>query len=369
MRCNPISVLLAHRHQKCGRAALAAVDPVMVYGTNGRPALVADTAAIHWIDVSPLVGRFAARSSIVVPLVLDELVVGSFNVDSFTPKFYTEQHLERAVALGECVTQALHNVRLFELERQRVSAAEELARMKDDFVATVSHELRTPLTAVIGYAELLEARWNSFDDAARLHQIHKIVLAANRQRRVVEDVLVLSSLERQGPGPAPVAMPVRLVTLLHQARHEVRGNYRDQIIDLDVADDLQVLADSGRATRVLVNLLDNAAKYSPVGCPILVDCTLEAGMGVVRVRDFGPGVPEEDHAILFTRFGRVSGSRMRVGRVGIGLGLYLSRHLAEAMGGDVDLEQTGQEGSVFRLRLPAVPTNEGAARPDLDALA
>ena len=129
--------------------ALAAVEPVTVYGANGQPALIADTSAMRWIDVPPLVGAFAVRSAIVVPLVLDGTVVGSFNVDSFTAKFYTEQHLARAVALGERVTQALRNVRLFQLEQQRTRSAEELAHLKEDFVASVSHELRTPLTAIL----------------------------------------------------------------------------------------------------------------------------------------------------------------------------------------------------------------------------
>ena len=75
-------------------------------------------------------------------------------------------------------------------------------------------------------------------------------------------------------------------------------------------------------------------------------------MVVVRVRDHGPGIPEEGRSILFSRFGRVPGSRMRAGHVGTGLGLYLGRAYAEAMGGTLDLESTGEEGSTFCLRLP-----------------
>jgi signal transduction histidine kinase len=78
------------------------------------------------------------------------------------------------------------------------------------------------------------------------------------------------------------------------------------------------------------------------------------------VRDEGPGVPEEGRERLFTRFGRLQGSTTRAGRVGTGLGLYISRGLAEAMGGDLDLETTGPEGSTFRLRLPSRrPTSAG----------
>ena len=336
---------------------VAAIDPVMAYGSNGQPALISDTAAIRWSDVPPLVGEFAIRSAILVPLVLDGIVVGTFNVDSFTLHSYGEQHLARAVALGQRVTQALRNVRLFQLEQERARHAEEVARLKDDFVASISHELRTPLTAILGYAEILEARWAQLDDVRRLDQLQKIVQAANRQQRVVEDLLLLSRLEGRALAPTPTRVVV--VSLVRQARDEVRANYANQHIEFDEQCGIQVLADPGRALRVLVNLLDNAAKYSPVGCPITVTCAVEDGMGVVRVRDYGSGVPEPGRERLFTRFGRVAGSRTRAGRVGTGLGLFLSRQLVEEMSGDLNLEATGPEGSTFRLRLPA-----GVARGD-----
>ena len=331
---------------------VAAIDPVMAFGENWQPALIGDTAAIRWIAVPPLVGRFAIRSAILVPLVLDGTVVGTFNVDSFTPHSYTEQHLAWAVALGQRVTQALRNVRLFQLEQERARSAEEVARLKDDFVASVSHELRTPLTAILGYAEILEARWAQLDDTHRLEQVRKIVQAANRQQRVVEDLLLLSRLEGRALAPAPAR--VGLVDLVRQARDEVQASYADQHIEFDERCDVHVLADPGRTLRVLVNLLDNAAKYSPVGCPIAVTCAVEDGMGVVRIRDYGSGVPAPGRERLFTRFGRVAGSHTRAGRVGTGLGLYLSRRLMEEMGGDLDLEATGPEGSTFRLQLPVL---------------
>jgi signal transduction histidine kinase len=104
--------------------------------------------------------------------------------------------------------------------------------------------------------------------------------------------------------------------------------------------------------QILVNLMDNAAKYSPDGSSIEVSWAEEEARAMVRVRDHGSGLPADGRERLFTRFGRVPGSRIRAGRVGTGLGLYLGRSFAQAMHGDLTLERTGPEGSVFCLELP-----------------
>ena len=115
--------------------------------------------------------------------------------------------------------------------------------------------------------------------------------------------------------------------------------------------------------QVLVNLLDNAAKYSPEGSPVEVRWADEDGMIAVRVPDHGPGIPDEGRGVLFTRFRRVPGSRMRAGRVGTGLGLYLGRAYADAMGGRLDLESTGEDGSTFCLRLPGCQPEPSGESP------
>jgi PAS domain S-box-containing protein len=230
------------------------------------------------------------------------------------------------------------------------AAAEDLARLRSDFVAAVSHELRTPLTAIVGYAELLEARWAQLDDEQRLERLSRIVAAANRQQRLVEELLLLSRLEVGAL--APHVEPAVLAELIDRAADEVRNSYRDQRIDITGAAEPRVLADPDRALQILTNMMDNAAKYSPEGAPISVCWECNGPVAIVRVRDRGAGMPEEGREHLFTRFGRVPGSRTRAGRVGTGLGLYLGRRLAQAMGGMLDLESSGPDGSTFALRLP-----------------
>lgn len=259
---------------------------------------------------------------------------------------------KRAVFLIDVTEQA----RARRQSEQARAAAEQLARLRSDFVAAVSHELRTPLTAIVGYAELLQAHWNMIDDSRRLEQISRIVLSANRQKQLVDDLLLLSRAESETQTLPVEAMT--LIRLVERAAAEVRGAYGEQEITLEGPAAMRVLAEQGHAVRILVNLLDNAAKYSPEGSPITVSWRQEGPLACILVRDHGPGIPERGRSQLFTRFGRIPGSRIRAGRVGTGLGLYIARRLAEAMGGCLDLAKTGPEGSTFQLCLPLAGSHD-----------
>jgi signal transduction histidine kinase len=253
----------------------------------------------------------------------------------------------------KAVTQAQDNRELTRSNaglEQLARAAEQLAAMRSDFVDAVSHELRTPLTAMLGYGELLQGHWDELSDAQRRDRIDRMVGAANRQHKLIENLLRVSRIDSNSP--APRREPIRLADVVARAARVVQSSYPGQRIDAVGPTDVVATADPQHTEQIVTNLLDNAAKYSEEGQPIHVAWELEAGMVALRVRDGGAGIPSEGRDILFSRFGRVPGSRMRAGHVGTGLGLYLSRTFAEAMGGTLDLESTSPTGSVFCLRLP-----------------
>jgi signal transduction histidine kinase len=283
-------------------------------------------------------------------LVIDEAVLGCFVVAAFAPERFGTRHVGLASAFADRAAMALRNARLHAAEQERARAVEELARMQNDFVESVSHELRTPLTSIIGYAEMLQAHWSEAEDRQRLDWVRKIVLSAARQQRLVEDLLLISRIEAGALAPRIERVCLKKVASL--AAEEVQGSYRGQRVDMAGPEHVAVLADPGRAVQVVTNLIDNAAKYSPEGSPIIVWWIVEDEWGTLRVVDRGPGIAVGGSTQLFTRFGRVPGSRIRAGRVGTGLGLFLGRSLVQAMGGELDLESSSAEGSTFRLRLP-----------------
>jgi len=307
----------------------------------------------RWQDLPPWLGANRRRSVISVPLRVDGIILGDFSFASRVPHAYGERHLRLAGLCAERASQAVRNARLFAAEQARARAAEELVRTRDDFVASVSHELRTPLTAIVGFGELLEARWGATEDAHRRATVRKIVASAHRQQRLVDDLLQLSRLDSASPDVRLV--PTALRPLLARAAEEVRLSYPGQGVDLAGPPGLLVLADGDRVLQVAANLVDNAAKYSPEGSMVAVGWQAEGEWAAVRVRDHGLGIPDSHRGVLFSRFGRVPGSRIRSGHVGTGLGLYLSRRLTTAMGGELALESSGPEGSTFLLRLPLVP--------------
>ncbi len=205
------------------------------------------------------------------------------------------------------------------------------------------HQFRAPATSA-------GAHWDRPTDTQRMLHLQRILLAANRQKRLVDDLLRAGTYEDQRLRVP--CEPVALLEVVERAAAAVNGSYANQLVDATGPMDVAVLADPSLLEQVLTNLLDNAAKYSPEGSPVEVRWVREDDQAAIRVRDHGCGIPEEGRGALCTRFGRVPGSRIRAGHVGTGLGLYLGRAYAESMGGRLELEATGDTGSTFGLSLP-----------------
>ena len=269
-----------------------------------------------------------------------------------------ERHQEIELAGGRAML--VHWVPLLEAGTLRgavavfhdISALKKAETMRRDFVANVSHELRTPVTVIKGYAETLLSNALDEDPARRGRFLAIIQSHADRLSSLIADLLTLSELESGELKIQPEQIKLesalrRALELMEQRREEKGITVEAQVVT--GAD--WVKADRGRLDQVLINLLDNALKYSGQGGKVVVRAVEEEDMVRVSVRDSGIGIPQKDLPRLFERFYRVDEARSR-DQGGTGLGLSIVKHIVQANGGSVRVESTPGEGSVFSFTLP-----------------
>jgi NtrC-family two-component system sensor histidine kinase KinB len=252
-----------------------------------------------------------------------------------------------AVRIAEGIVYAFRDVtgeRLLEEER-------------NDFVATVSHELRTPMTGVYGAAQTLLRRHSELSPEQRESLLSMIASEAARLTQITEEVLLTSQLDR---GDLRVeTAPVDVREVVRSAVHTMRSHLPDSIqIEVEIGDHVGVASgDSDRIQQVLVNLLDNAAKYG--GSPVRVSAEGTNGVVRIAVSDAGPGIGAADRDRIFEKFYRADPQATRGAR-GTGLGLYISRELAQRLGGRLHLASAPGEGATFVVELPR-PADDLAA--------
>jgi signal transduction histidine kinase len=232
-----------------------------------------------------------------------------------------------------------------------LTAERRLDEAKSDFIATVSHELRTPMAAVYGAAQTLLHRGDALPEESRNDLLEVISTQASRLSQITEEVLLASRLDR---GDMPLEREsVDLSELARTTVAAMRSGLPDGVsLDLVASEGLGAVGDRDRIEQVLVNLIDNAIKYSPGGGAVTVSAARGNGTVRVSVTDEGLGVPAAEQARIFEKFYRVD-PLLTHAPGGSGLGLYISRELVQRMGGRIDVTSTPGEGSTFAFELPA----------------
>jgi PAS domain S-box-containing protein len=238
-------------------------------------------------------------------------------------------------------------------------------RLKSDFVATISHELRTPITPIKGYAQLLLARGDAMTPEKRRSAYELIADRADHLGRLVEDLLMASRASGTlGSKLATTPQGNDLRTIVSAAVESFPALAgRLELEQPETA--VPVWCDSVRSVQILCNLLSNAIKYSPEGTAIGVRVP-ESEFGdthaVITVTDSGCGLAAGDTERVFERFYRVEDS-MTMRTSGSGLGLYIARELAIAMGGSLTVASQPGQGSTFTVRLPRTEAAAATATP------
>jgi signal transduction histidine kinase len=239
-----------------------------------------------------------------------------------------------------------------EVHAREAESLRQVDRLKDEFIGTVSHELRRPLASIKGYtASLLlpDAQWTPEIQREFLQVIDEEADTLSQQ---IDNLL---DLARLGSGSLPLdCEPVHLPALCQQAVHRIQAQpqLRDHLYRLDFPEGFPyVEADQNRLFQVFLNLLENAAKYSPAHSLISVKGMVEPGAVTVSITDQGIGLTGDEASHVFEKFFRVDSGLARATE-GTGLGLAICRGVMMAHNGTITVESTRNEGSTFTVRLP-----------------
>ena len=299
----------------------------------------------------------------VVPIVLGRLWIEARRHELITREVGVAIFVAMVVAVFAAVV--LHSaaiLRRSEVTRERALAAAEehrrsaeaANRTKSEFLAVMSHELRTPLNAIAGHAQLLEMELHGPVTPEQRDALERIRRNQHHLLRLIDDVLLFARIE--GGRIDYLIEDVQLAEALEDVAPMVEPQLAAKRIafDTSVPPSCVVRADRDKLAQILINLLGNAAKFTPEDGRVSVDCTQRAGAGDVvflRVTDTGPGIPREKLAAIFEPF--VQGDMARTRSAGgVGLGLTISRDLARGMGGEIRARSSDGRGATFTLSLP-----------------
>jgi signal transduction histidine kinase len=289
------------------------------------------------------------RSRVVAPILSGAATIGAISVVRREPGAFSDGEIELLGLLGRLVGSAIQNIRAYEAERTTVEELRRLSALRADFVSLVSHELRSPMASVIGSARTLEQRWRELSPDQRESFLALIAHETSRLAELIGDVLDTSRIEA---GTFSYTFDdVDLGRLVRDSAAAADHGQDEVAVEAVIREPLPaVRGDRDRLQQVLVNLIDNAVKYSPPGDRVRVEAEQSDGRVVIEVRDRGPGISPEHQRLIFEKFGRANVGEHA--KPGTGLGLFIARSIAEAHGGALEVRSSPGRGATFRLSLP-----------------
>lgn len=288
------------------------------------------------------------------PLQTDAGIIGVLVVEAEDPAMLRRPGFRRQLdSLAGFSAVAVERMQLNrEVENVRVVA--ETESMRSALLSSLSHDLRTPLASIIGSTTSLLAYGRSYSEEVQRDLLKTVLEEAERLNRFVGNLLQMTKLEAGATVPKP--QWADLDDLIGTTLERMEGRLEKVEVKVDIQPMLPLFqVDFVLMEHVLMNLLDNAVKYSPVGSTITVRGRAEGGWIVMEVQDQGVGIPAEHTRRIFDKFFRVY-ARDRV-VAGTGLGLAICKGIVEGHGGTIEAESAGtDQGSIFRVRLPVRPT-------------
>lgn len=306
--------------------------------------------------------RHGLSSFVGIPVTSGETLVGVLTLEASAPSVIGEEERVLLTAVASQAAAATRNARLYEQAEAARQAAEQAARVKDEFLATMSHELRTPLNAILGLSEALQEEVLGPLTPAQHKATVTVKSSGEHLLALINDIL---DLARIASGAKPLDTEAFETGRLVDAAVGMISSAaaaRGIAVEVTIAPGCEtVVADERRLKQILINLLSNATKFTPNGGRIGVEVEREPGSAGIRftVWDTGIGIALADQHRLFQPFAQLD-SELHRRYPGAGLGLALSRRLAELHGGTIEVESDVGRGARFSVTLP-----QPAAAPEV----
>ena len=281
-------------------------------------------------------------------LRVGERVYGVVGVEAQGSPLDASEHGILLSILGECAL-ALENEKNAR-EKEAAAILAESEQLRANLLRTISHDLRTPLTTISGNASNLLSNGDSFDEATKRRLYSDIYDDAMWLISLVENLLSATRIEE---GRMSLRTSTELLSdIIEEALRHIRRKASDHPLTTVYTDDLLLVrADARLVVQVIVNIVDNALKYTPPGSRIDIAASRADGMAQVRICDTGPGIPDAEKAKIFDKF-YCGENRIADNRRSLGLGLYLCKAIVEAHGGAIRVEDNAPHGTVFSFTLP-----------------
>ncbi|HEX6108022.1 MAG TPA: PAS domain S-box protein [Ktedonobacteraceae bacterium] len=337
------------------------------------------------VFVSDFAGTFLDANDAFLDLLgntREEVLVGTMQRDALTPSefHYLSQNAVKALqetgASGTYETEYLHKsgrripvlVAVTRIEQTEtcmgfvldISASKELDKRKDEFISMASHELKTPVTSLKGFLGLLQRRLTIQGDEKALHYLARMDAQVNRLTKLINDLLDLSKM--QTGQLAYREERFDLDELVQEIVETVQETTQTHHLQFEGQTQAEVFGDRDRIGQVLINLLNNAIKYSPQADRVLVRVAISQNKALVSVQDFGIGIAKEHQRKIFERFYQVTDAEEKT-YPGLGIGLYISYEIVKRHSGQMWVESKKGEGASFYFTLPLF--QEGARQAAL----
>jgi len=297
------------------------------------------------------------------PLMVKGRVVGALNLSNRKHRIFSKEDIEILASIGNQIGVAVENARLYRESRDSYEKLQKaydelksLDRMKSEFLSNVSHELKTPLVSIRGYSELLYDEKLGTLPLSQKKPLEAIIRNTERLTRLIDSLLFLSIQQMGKPDIRMKLQPQSIDEIISSSMNDMKVQAEKKEITLikDSPAELIVMGDRDRLTEVLLNLMDNAIKFTPFGGKITVkarDDEEKVDMVHISVNDTGIGMPDNVITSLFQRFFQADASLTRK-YGGTGLGLYICKNIIDAHKGDIWVESKVGVGTTMHVRLP-----------------